>query len=160
MFKTLDSPTGRLSLLRVCSGTLESDSTAYNSTRDAKERLGQLFILDGKKQQPVASALPGEVVAVAKLKETHAGDALCDEKAPFVLSPMVEFSPAISFALGLKSRGDEEKILSSLQRLSEEDAALKVDRDAQSNDILISGAGQLHIEVVVERLKRRYGVEV
>lgn len=160
VFKILDSPTGRLSLLRVCSGTLESDSSVYNSTRDAKERLGQLFTLDGKKQQPVASALPGEVVAVAKLKETHAGDTLCDEKAPFVLPPMIEFSPAISFALGLKSRGDEEKILSSLQRLLEEDAALKVDRDAQSNDILISGAGQLHIEVVVERLKRRYGVEV
>ena len=160
VFKTLDSPTGRLSLVRVCSGTLTSDSVAYNASRDARERLGQLFGLDGKKQQPVASALPGQVVAIAKLKETRTGDTLCDEKAPIVLPPMTEFSPAISFALGLKARGDEEKILSSLSRLAEEDMALKVDRDAQSNDILISGAGQLHIEVVVEKLKRRYGVEV
>lgn len=160
VFKTLDSPTGRLSLVRVCSGTLASDSVAYNASRDARERLGQLFSLDGRKQQPVASALPGQVVAIAKLKETRTGDTLCDEKAPIVLPPMTEFSPAISFALGLKARGDEEKILSSLSRLAEEDMALKVDRDAQSNDILISGAGQLHIEVVVEKLKRRYGVEV
>ncbi len=160
VFKTLDSPTGRLSLMRVCSGTLTSDSVVYNSSRDVRERLGQLFRLDGKKQQPVASALPGEVVAVAKLKETHTGDTLCDEKSPIVLPPMVGFSPSISFALGLKARGDEEKILSSLNRLAEEDMALKVDRDSQSNDILISGAGQLHIEVVVEKLKRRYGVEV
>ena len=160
VFKTLDSPTGRLSLVRVCSGTLASDSVAYNASRDARERLGQLFGLDGKKQQPVASALPGQVVAIAKLKETRTGDTLCDEKAPIVLPPMTEFSPAISFALGLKARGDEEKILSSLSRLAEEDMALKVDRDAQSNDILISGAGQLHIEVVVDKLKRRYGVEV
>lgn len=160
VFKTLDSPTGRLSLVRVCSGTLASDSVAYNASRDARERLGQLFSLDGRKQQPVASALPGQVVAIAKLKETRTGDTLCDEKAPVVLPPMTEFSPAISFALGLKARGDEEKILSSLSRLAEEDMALKVDRDAQSNDILISGAGQLHIEVVVEKLKRRYGVEV
>ena len=105
----------------------------------------------------MASALPGQVVAIAKLKETRTGDTLCDEKAPIVLPPMPEFAPAISFALGLKARGDEEKILSSLSRLAEEDMALKVDRDAQSNDILISGAGQLHIEVVVEKLKRRYG---
>ena len=160
VFKTIDSPTGRLSLMRVCSGKIESDSIVHNSTRNAKERLGQLFILDGKKQQPVASALSGEVIAVAKLKETHTGDTLCDEKSPILLPPMVEFSPSISFALGLKSHGDEEKILSSLHRLSEEDMALKVGRDAQSNDILISGAGQLHIEVVVEKLKRRYGVEV
>lgn len=160
VFKTLDSPTGRLSLMRVCSGTLAGDSVVYNSSRDARERLGQLFRLDGKKQQPVASALPGEVVAVAKLKETRTGDTLCDEKAPVALLPMPEFSPSISFALGLKARGDEEKILSSLNRLAEEDMALKVGRDSQSNDILISGAGQLHIEVVVEKLKRRHGVEV
>jgi elongation factor G len=160
VFKTLDSPTGRLSVFVVCSGKVDSDSVVYNSTRDTKERLGQLFHLDGKKQQPVASALPGEVVAVAKLKETHTGDTLCDEKAPIVFGPLPDFAPVISFALGLKSRGDEEKIMTSLHRLTEEDPALKVDRDAQNNDILISGAGQLHVEVVVEKLKRKYNVDV
>lgn len=160
IFKTLESPTGKLSVFCVCSGKVDSDSTVYNSTRDVKERLGQLFRLDGKKQQQISSALPGEIVAVAKLKETHTGDTLCDEKAPVVLGAMPDFSPVISFALGLKSRGDEEKITTSLHRLGEEDHALKVSRDSQTNEILISGAGQLHIEVVVEKLKRKYGVEV
>jgi elongation factor G len=160
VFKTVDSPTGRLSVFVVRSGKIDSDSVVYNSTRDAKERLGQLFHLDGKKQTPVPSAAPGEIIAVAKLKDTHTGDTLCDEKAPVVLEPLVDFAPVISFALGLKSRGDEEKIMTSLHRLEEEDAALKVSRDAQNNDILISGAGQLHIEVTVEKLKRKYGVEV
>jgi len=160
VFKTVDSPTGRLSVFSVYSGKVDSDSVVYNATREAKERLGQLFHLDGKKQQPVASALPGEVVAVAKLKETHTGDTLCDEKAPVVFDPLIDFAPVISFALGLKSRGDEEKITTSLHRLCEEDPALKVGRDPQTNEILISGAGQLHIEVVVEKLRRKYGVEV
>jgi elongation factor G len=160
VFKTLESPTGKLSVFVVYSGKVDSDSVVYNATRDAKERLGQLFHLDGKKQQSVASALPGEIIAVAKLKDTHTGDTLCDEKAPVMFPPMVEFSPVISFALGLKSRGDEEKIMSSLHRLSEEDPAMKVDRDPQNNDILLAGAGQLHVEVVVEKLKRKYGVDV
>jgi len=160
VFKTVDSPTGRLSVFVVCSGKIDSDSVVYNSTRDIKERFGQLFHLDGKKQQPITSAFPGDIIAVAKLKDTHTGDTLCDEKSPVVFGPLAEFAPVISFALGLKSRGDEEKIMTSLHRLQEEDPALKVGRDPQNNDILISGAGQLHIEVTVEKLKRKYGVEV
>jgi elongation factor G len=160
VFKTVDSPTGRLSVFVVRSGKIDSDSVVYNSTRDIRERFGQLFHLDGKKQQSLTSALPGDVVAVAKLKDTHTGDTLCDEKSPVVFGPLTEFAPVISFALGLKSRGDEEKIMTSLHRLQEEDFALKVGRDPQNNDILISGAGQLHIEVIVEKLKRKYGVEV
>ena len=148
VFKTVDSQAGKLALFHVISGKVESDSVVYNATRDAKERLGQLFHLKGKKQEPVATALPGDIIGVAKLKETHTGDTLCDDKNPTLLPPLVEFNPAISFALGLKSRGDEEKIMTSLDRLNEEDPALKVDRDQQSNEILISGAGQLHIEVV------------
>jgi len=160
VFKTLESPTGKLSVFYVCSGKVDSDSTVYNTTHDVKERLGQIFHLDGKKQQPVASAMPGEIIAVAKLKDTHTGDTLCDEKVPVVFPSLPDFAPVISFALGLKSRGDEEKITTALHRLGEEDPALKVGRDPQTNEILISGAGQLHIEVVVEKLKRKYGVEV
>jgi elongation factor G len=160
VFKTVDSPTGRLSVFTVCSGKIESDSVVYNSTRDIKERFGHMFHLDGKKQQPVTSALPGDVIAVAKLKDTHTGDTLCDEKSPVVFAPLTKFEPVISFALTLKSRGDEEKIMTSLHRLQEEDSALEVGRDPQNNDILLSGAGQLHIEVTVEKLKRKYGVEV
>ncbi len=160
VFKTVESPTGKLSVFVVYSGKVDSDSVVANATRETKERLGQLFHLDGKKQQPVASALPGEIIAVAKLKETHTGDTLCDERAPVVLPPLVEFAPVISFALGLKSRGDEEKIMASLHRLGEEDPALKMSRDLQNNDIILSGAGQLHVEVIVEKLKRKYGVDV
>ena len=160
VFKTVDSPTGRLSVFVVCSGKVDGDSVVLNTTRDTKERFGHLFHLDGKKQTPVTTALAGDVIAVAKLKDTHTGDTLCDEKAPVVLKPLVDFEPSISFALGLKSRGDEEKIMTSLHRLTEEDMALKVGRDPQNNDILLSGAGQLHVEVTVEKLKRKYGVEV
>jgi elongation factor G len=160
VFKTVIDPfAGKLSIFQVLSGQVESDSTAYNSTRETRERLGQVFRLQGKKQQPVPSASVGEVVAVAKLKDTRSGDTLCDERAPVRYHGLMEFSPAISFALGLKSRGDEEKITTSLQRLMEEDVALRVGRDAQSKEILISGTGQLHIEVIVERLKRKFGVE-
>jgi len=160
VFKTLDSPTGRLSVFVVCSGKVDGDTVVHNTTRDTKERLGHLFHLDGKKQTPVMVAFPGDVIAVAKLKDTHTGDTLCDEKAPVVLAPLVNFEPAISFALGLKSRSDEEKIMTSLHKLTEEDLALKVGRDPQNNDILLSGAGQLHVEVTVEKLKRKFGVDV
>ena len=114
VFKTVDSQAGKLALFHVLSGQVESDSVVYNATRDAKERLGQLFHLKGKKQEPVATALPGDIIGVAKLKETHTGDTLCDDKNPTLLAPLVEFNPAISFALGLRSRGDEEKIMTSL----------------------------------------------
>ncbi len=105
VFKTVDSPTGRLSVFVVCSGKVDGDSVVLNTTRDTKERLGHLFHLDGKKQTPVTTALAGDVIAVAKLKDTHTGDTLCDEKAPVVLKPLVDFEPSISFALGLKSTG-------------------------------------------------------
>lgn len=161
VFKTIMDPfAGKLSIFQVLSGKIESDSTTYNPTRETRERLGQIFRLQGKKQQPVPSATVGEIVAVAKLKDTHSGDTLCDERALIRYDGLTEFSPAISFALGLKSRGDEEKITTSLQRLMEEDIALRVGRDAQSKEILISGTGQLHIEVIVEKLKRKFGVEV
>jgi elongation factor G len=160
VFKTVDSPTGRLSVFTVCSGKITSDSVVLNSTRDLKERFGHMFHLDGKKQQPVTVAYPGDVIAVAKLKDTHTGDTLCDEKAPVLFAPVPKSEAVISFALALKSRGDEEKIMTSLHRLQEEDPALEVGRDTQNNDILLSGAGQLHIEVTVEKLKRKYGVEV
>ncbi len=161
VFKTVVDPfAGQLSIFRVLSGKIESDSSVYNSTRGVRERVGQIFRLQGKKQQPVPSAAVGEIVAVAKLKDTHTGDTLCEERAPIRYSGLVEFPPAISFALGFKSRADEEKITTALQRLMEEDVALKMGRDAQSKEILISGVGQLHIEVVVEKLKRQFGVEV
>ncbi|HYA36598.1 MAG TPA: elongation factor G, partial [Candidatus Binataceae bacterium] len=161
VFKTLIDPfAGKLSIFRVISGKALSDAAIYNASRESKERFGQLLRLEGKKQAPLAAALPGEIVAVAKLKDTSTGDTLCDEKEPVVFQPMQRPIPVISFAIRPKSKGDEEKASSALQKLVDEDTALEMHRDAQTNEIILSGTGQLHIEVTVEKLKRKFNVEV
>jgi elongation factor G len=161
VFKTLIDPfAGKLSIFRVVSGRAASDATVLNSKSGSKERFGQLLRLEGKKQAPLAAALPGEIVAVAKLKETTTGDTLCDERATIVFPVTEKPSPVISFAIRPKTRGDEEKASQALQRLVEEDTALKTHRDPQTHEIILSGTGQMHIEVTVEKLKRKFNVEV
>jgi elongation factor G len=161
VFKTMVDPfVGKLTIFRVLSGKAVGDAAVHNASRDAKERFGPVLKLEGKKQQSVAQALPGEIVAVAKLKETMTGDTLCEERAPIVYPGLPDFQPVISFAVEPKSRADEDKAITSLKRLVEEDPSLVVGRDDQTREILLSGAGQSHIEVVVERLKRKYNVEV
>jgi len=161
VFKTIVDPfAGKLSIFRVCSGQLTSDSTVLNVSSTAKERFGNVVKLEGKKQQPVERVVAGDIAAVAKLKDTVAGDTLVDEKAPIVYPRLLEFSPAISFAVAPRSKGDEEKVSQALNRLAEEDPTLRLGRDPQSKEIIVSGVGQLHVEVTVDRLKRKYGVEV
>jgi len=161
VFKTVNDPfAGKLSIIRVVSGRAASDSTVLNTSHGSKERLGQLLRLEGKKQAPIASAIAGEICAVAKLKETATGDTLADEKAPVLLPKLPTFEAVMSFAAQPKSKADEEKATQALHRMMEEDLALHIDRDPESREIIVSGSGQLHIEVVVERLKRKYGVEV
>ena len=161
VFKTIIDPfAGKLSVFRVVSGTLRGDATLLNATRDTRERIGQLLRLEGKKQAQVAEASAGEIVAAAKLKETSTGDTLCDDKDPVFFPPLPEASPAISFAIEPKSKADEEKAAQGLHRLLEEDTGLRVHRDPQTREIILSGVGQLHVEVTVERLKRKFGVEV
>jgi len=161
VFKTTIDPfAGKLSIFRVESGRLKADSGVLNSTRDAKERIGQLLKIEGKKQQPVLEVVSGDIAAAAKLKETLSGDTLCDERDPIVYASLPEALPAISFAIEPKSKADEEKANQALHRLLEEDLALRVHRDPQTREIILSGAGQQHVEIVVERLKRKYGVEV
>ena len=161
VFKTIADPyAGRLSLFRVYSGSISADSTVYNSTKKTKERVGQIFRLQGKKQEPVGFAGPGDIVAVAKLKETTTGDSFCDEKNPIVYTVTPPPPPVISYAIRPKARGDEEKIAAALQRLMEEDATINVTRDDQTKQIILSCMGQVHVEVVVEKLKRKFGVEV
>lgn len=161
VIKTISDPyAGRLSVMRVFSGSLETDSTVYNSTKETKERFGQLLQLKGKSQESIDSAGPGDIVAVAKLKETVTEDTLCDEKDP-VIYPTVELPPAIySLAVEPKSKGDEEKIFSSLSRLMEEDLTLKLDRNEETKEMILSGMGEIHIETIVDKLKRKFGVEV
>ncbi len=161
VFKTVIDPfAGKLSIFRVMSGRAQSDASVLNATRESKERFGQLLRLEGKKQTPLASALPGEIVAVAKLKDTASGDTLCDEKSPVLFEPLAHPTPVISFAIRPKSKGDEEKASAALHKLVEEDTALEMHRDSQTREIILSGTGQMHIEVTVEKLKRKFNVEV
>ncbi|MFA5515844.1 MAG: elongation factor G [Desulfuromonadales bacterium] len=161
VFKTVNDPyAGKLSLFRIYSGTLKSDSVVFNPNRESPERIGQLFEMEGKKQKPVAVAEAGDIVAVAKLKETATGDTLCDGARPIVYASPLITKPVISFALQAKSKGDEDKIMSSLHKLMEEDPTLQFQRDEETKEMILSGMGQVHVEVAVERLKRKYGVDV
>mgnify|MGYP001826475051 CR=1 FL=1 len=161
VFKTIADPyAGRLSIFKVVSGTLASEGNFYNSTKETKERFNQLLTLSGKDQKPATAAGPGAIVAVAKLKETTTGDTLCDDSDKVIFPCADPLPPLISFALEPKSKGDEDKIFSSLSKLLEEDTALKLDRNAETKEILLSGSGQVHIEATVEKLKRKFNVEV
>jgi elongation factor G len=161
VWKTLVDPhAGRISLFRVYSGTLKADSGVHNTARDSAERVGSLVLLQGKAQTQVPEVQAGDIGAVAKLKDTQTGDTLADKASPIVYPPVVFPEPATTFAIEPKTRGDEDKISIALQRLQEEDPVLRVSRDAQTHEMLLSGMGQLHIEVVVARLRKRYKVEV
>jgi len=161
VWKTVADPfAGRITLFRVIAGTLKSDSTVHNLTRDAAERLGHLVLLQGKSQTNVPEIKAGDLGAVAKLKETQTSDMLADRSVAWRI-PHIKFpEPVISYAIEPKSRADEEKISTSLHRLQEEDPSISYSRDAQTKELLLAGQGQSHIEVTVAKLKRRFGVEV
>jgi len=161
VFKTVADPyAGRLSIFRVVSGKLGSDGTFFNVNKDTKERFNQLLNIMGKEQKPATEAGPGAIVAVAKLKETTTGDSICADNGKIMFHMAEPIPTLISFALQAKSKGDEDKIYSSLVRLLEEDRGLKIDRLAETKEIILSGSGQVHIEATIEKLKRKFGVEV
>lgn len=161
VFKTIADPfAGRLSIFRVYSGILRADSNILNTTTKTKERVGQVFYLMGKKQIPAQTIGPGEIGVVAKLKETYTGDTLSDDAHQIIFKKVKFADPIISYAIAPKSKGDEEKVGSSLQRILEEDPTLKFQRDDETKEMLLSGMGQVHLEVTLERLKRKFGVEV
>ena len=156
----IDPFAGKLSILRVLSGKLNSDLTAYVPNRQIREKVGHIFRLEGKKQEAVKEALAGEIVAVAKFKDIATGDTLCDEKAPIQYDGPVHFTPNISFALEPKSKADEDKLPNGLHRMREEDQTIELHRDEETRDFILSGMGQQHVEIAVEKLKRKYGAEV
>ena len=159
--KTLADPyAGRLTIFRVVSGTLGADGTFCNANKETKERFNQLLTITGKEQKPAQGAGPGSIVAVAKLKETLTGHTLCDENNKIVYQCAEPLPSLISFAIAAKSKGDEDKIFSSLTKLLEEDPALKLDRISETREILLSGRGQIHIETIVDKLRRKFNVEV
>jgi elongation factor G len=161
VFKTVADPyAGRLSIFRVVSGKLGGDGTFYNVNKNSKERFTQLLRLAAKEQNPVTEAGPGAIVAVAKLKDTTTGDTLCDEGNKIQYKTAEPLQPLISYAIGAKSKGDEDKVFISLSKLLEEDIALKLTRSSETKEILLSGMGQVHIEATSEKLKRKFNVEV
>ena len=160
VFKTMADPyAGTLTIFRVFSGTLKGD-TVFNANKDAAEKVGQLLSLEGKSQNPVDSAGPGMIVAVAKLKGTSTGDTLCDAKAPIVYDALEPMPYVISYAVAPAKKGDEEKLFSSIAKMLDEDPTLKLIREEQTGELLLSGVGQIHIEVTCEKVKRKYGNEM
>lgn len=161
VFKTLIDPfIGRLSYVRILSGTLTADSALYNSTRQSREKGGHLYAILGKKYTSVPSAEAGDIVAVGKLKDTQTGDTLCEETAPVRYSGLILPRPVISFAIEPKSKADVEKVSLGLHKLIEEDPTLEFQRNADTKEMVLSGMGQLHIDIALEKLQRKYGAEV
>jgi len=160
-FRTIADPfAGRINVMKVISGHLQTDANVFNSSRGTMERLGALHAIQGKQLDKVPEAHAGDIIACVKLRETQTGDTLCDKQSPIVYDPVEYPEPAIAFAIEPKSRQDEEKISVALHKILEEDPALHFSRDAQTKEFLLSGSGQLHVETVVEKLKKRYAVEV
>lgn len=161
VFKTLADPfAGRISLFKVFSGSLKSDGSIHNVSKDATERIGALQLTQGKLHEGVAEIKAGDIGAVAKLKDTATGDSLADKAHPVTFKKVSFPEPSISFAIEPKSRGDEDKISSAMAKILEEDGSLRFQRDPQTKEFLLSGSGQLHVEVTVEKLKKKYGVGV
>ena len=161
VFKTFSDPfSGRVSLFRVYSGTLKSDTGYWNTTRDHEERVGKLQALQGKQQVPLPELKAGDIGAVAKLKDTATGDTLAAKDHPIVIKHIDYPEAAIAFAVEPKARGDEDKLGAAIARVIEEDPTIKFHRDEQTKEFLISGQGQLHVEIVVQKLKKKYNVDV
>lgn len=161
VFKTISDPyAGRISLLRVFSGAFHADSQYQNKTREVAERFGAVNWVQGKELLPVERLVAGDIGAVAKLKESKTGDTLAAKEGVFRVPPVRIPEPAIAFAITPKSKGDEDKIAGALAKLQDEDPSLQVSRDAQTKELLLAGSAQLHVEIAVARLAKRYKVEV
>jgi len=160
-FRTIADPfAGRINVMKVVSGKVGTDATVYNSTRGSSERLGALHTIQGKQLDKVPEANAGDIIACVKLKETQTGDTLCDKAKPIIYDPVQYPEGAISFAIEPKSRQDEEKISVAIHKILEEDPALSFTRDSQTKEFLLAGSGQVHVETIVDKLKKRYNVEV
>ncbi|MCX5715729.1 MAG: GTP-binding protein, partial [Candidatus Omnitrophica bacterium] len=161
VFKTVVDPyVGQISVFKVLSGELLPDANVFNSTKGQREKGGAILDLQGKGTSPKLKAIAGDIAAIAKLKVTQTNDTLCDEKKPTQIERIKFPEPAISFSIKPKTRGDEDKILGALTKLSFEDPSFQILRDAQTHELVISGLGDLHLEVMISRLKNRFNVEV
>jgi elongation factor G len=161
VFKTRADPfAGRINLFRVYQGTVRADSQLLNTRAHAKERMGQLLVPQGKEMPHTDAFGPGDIGAVAKLKETRAGDWLADRDQPVSMPSIKLPAPVMAFAIEPRAKGDEEKVFTALHRLQEEDPTIDLHRDQQTGEQIVAGLSQLHVEVIVDRLRSRFGVEV
>jgi len=161
VFKTVADPyVGKLTYFRVYSGALKSDSTVYNSSKGRDERVGQVYFVRGKQQEPTTEVAAGDIGAVAKLAETVTGDTLSDKGKPIVFPPIEFPSPVYSLAIRAKTKADEDKLGPALAKLGDEDPTFRTHREQSTSQTLISGMGDTHLEIVTDRLKRKFGVEV
>lgn len=160
VFKTTADPyAGQLTIFRIFSGTLTGDSF-YNAKKDVIEKYNQLLVLEGKEVKPIDTACPGMVVALAKLKETSTGDTLCTKDNPLVYEGLDSIKPVMSFAVSPSKKDDEDKLFSSISKMLEEDPTLMLTRDPQTREILLCGVGQVHLQVLGDKIKRKFGVEM
>ncbi|MBN1353151.1 MAG: GTP-binding protein, partial [Candidatus Omnitrophica bacterium] len=161
VFKTVSDPyVGQISIFRVFSGSLSSNSSFYNVTKKNSEKISQIFTLQGKEQKQVDRVYAGDIAACTKLKDTSTGDSLGTEQKPVLFDQLKFPEPAISFSIKPKSRSDEDKISGALHKLTVEDIAFKVVRDTQTKELVVSGMGDLHLNIMIARLKQRFGVDV
>ncbi|MDR2444010.1 MAG: elongation factor G [Deltaproteobacteria bacterium] len=161
VIKTIVDPfAGQLTVIRIFSGTMTPDSGFLNVNRGQKERYGQLFAMEGKAQKAVDQAGPGDIVAVSKLKSTMTGDSLSDENSQIIFPASPAMMPVVSFAVEAKSKGDEEKVFAAINKMTIEDVTLRLSRNNQTKEMILSGMGQVHLDATLEKIKRKYNVEV
>ncbi|HZW83169.1 MAG TPA: elongation factor G [Candidatus Deferrimicrobium sp.] len=161
VFKTLADPfVGKLSYFRVYGGTIKSDSTLYNSLKQKDEKIGQVFLLRGKNQEPVAEVRAGDIAAIAKLQDTSTGDTLTYKEKPIILENIEFPIPCLTVAIEPKSKGDEDKLGTALARLVEEDPTISIGKNTETREMLLTGMGEMHLEIVQEKLSRKFGVGV
>ena len=161
VFKTLADPyVGKMSFFRVYGGKFSSESLVYNSTRSIEEKIGQIFYLRGKTQEPIATVVAGDLAVVAKLQDIGTGDTLCAKEHQLKLPGIVFPDPALNVAIEPKSKGDEDKLGSALARLAEEDPTIKVEKNIETRELILKGIGEMHLDILQEKLLRKFGVAV
>lgn len=161
VFKTIADPyVGRMNFIRIFNGTLKSDSTVYNANKEKTEKIGQIFYLRGKKQTQVNEVPTGDIAVLVKLQDTATGDTLCTKENPVKLEGIDFPEPTLTVAITPKSKGDEDKLSNSIGKLLEEDPTIKMEKNTETKETLLTGMGEMHLEITMEKLKKRYGVDV
>lgn len=161
VFKTMADPyVGKLSFFRVFGGYLKSDSVVYNANKEKDEKIAQIFVMRGKQQETVTEVKAGDLAAVAKLQETTTGDTLCRKDKPVILEGIVFPEPTLSVAIEPKSKGDEDKLGNAINKILEADPTLRLTKDLETKETILTGMGETHLDIVLERLHQKYGVEI